>query len=301
MSGVEGGFAAKDVTTVEIIEERFATFEAAQLIRGHGEAPNGAVQGCIMDWASFVTGEEWSDQPSCVSPVLRSFLIRLNDRLGDEDRQALKPYLPKVIGTAGDGQDAARRALAAKYVVNTGLPDWLEMAGMLDRAAQLREMEVTEWTPALYDLLREIRGEAWKVRDKHRASLKAKVLAELKRKGVKGTADAVADAVAAAAADADADAAAAAVADAVADAVAAAAADADAVAVAAAAAGDPWGKTYDAVYAKVKPVYEKRYEALNAGRLPMALALLDDMVDPSKAQALAGSPSSATGDTDGEA
>ena len=36
---------------------------------------------CAMEWVSYIAGEPHSDQPGCVSPVLRAFCIALNDGL----------------------------------------------------------------------------------------------------------------------------------------------------------------------------------------------------------------------------
>ena len=56
---------------------------------------------CAMEWVSHLAGEPHSDQPKCVSPVLRAICIALNDALDDEPRQRLRPYLARTIGTAG--------------------------------------------------------------------------------------------------------------------------------------------------------------------------------------------------------
>ena len=34
---------------------------------------------CAMEWVSYLAGEPHSDQPVCVSPMLRAFCISLND------------------------------------------------------------------------------------------------------------------------------------------------------------------------------------------------------------------------------
>ena len=58
---------------------------------------------CAMEWVSYLGGEPHSDQPACVSPVLRAFCTTLNDNLEDGPRQRLRPYLTRTIGTADDG------------------------------------------------------------------------------------------------------------------------------------------------------------------------------------------------------
>ena len=40
---------------------------------------------CAMEFVAYLAGEPHSDQPKCVSPVLRRYCIALNDRLPDDD------------------------------------------------------------------------------------------------------------------------------------------------------------------------------------------------------------------------
>jgi hypothetical protein len=56
-----------------------------------------------MEWVSYLAGERHSSTPECVSEELRILFISLNDNLLDEERQKLRPYLTRTIGTAGDG------------------------------------------------------------------------------------------------------------------------------------------------------------------------------------------------------
>jgi hypothetical protein len=89
---------------------------------------------------SYLAGEPHSDQPVCVSPVLRRYCIALNDRLDDEQRQKLRPYLARTIGTAGDGKDPERLRLCREWLIRTALPEWCEFAGWDDLAERLRSM-----------------------------------------------------------------------------------------------------------------------------------------------------------------
>jgi hypothetical protein len=94
-----------------IIEERLQKLPELHIDGGaHDQFEKGH---CAMELVSWLAGEKFSDRPSCTSPVLSSFLVRLNDGLPEDLRQELKPYLPRVIGTAGDGQDEARGWLAS--------------------------------------------------------------------------------------------------------------------------------------------------------------------------------------------
>ena len=60
-----------------------------ELKKGSHPAPNGTKEGCLLEWASYLAGEPWSDHPKCVSPIIASFGRRWNDDLDDESRQVL--------------------------------------------------------------------------------------------------------------------------------------------------------------------------------------------------------------------
>jgi hypothetical protein len=281
-----------------LLEDRLPVLETVELKSGsHADFEAGV---CVMELVSYMAGEEFSDHPKCASPVLTSFLIRLNDSLPAELRQKLKPLVPKVIGTR-DGRDEERGWMISDWSIRVALPTWLETAGVKDSATALRELPpITEETFKEARLMvRRIRDEAWERRQGWRKKLRDAVEVELKKRGIeKGAAAAAADAVAAAgaAADAAAVAGAGAAADAAAAAAAAAgaAADAAAVAVAGAAAdaaavadadadADPWGSPYNAVYKKVKPIYEKaigdKYEPVQTELLGSAITLIERMCD----------------------
>ena len=93
----------------------------------HATADDGR---CAMEWVSHLAGEPHSDEPACVSPVLRALCIALNDGLGDVPRQRLRPYLARTIGTAGDGLDEARAWMAMDWLVRTYTPAWLALASI---------------------------------------------------------------------------------------------------------------------------------------------------------------------------
>ncbi len=95
---------------------------------------------CAMEWVSHIAGEPHSDQPTCVSPVLRGFCIALNDGLEDEPRQRLRPFLTRTIGTAGDGWDHHRAWLAMDWLIRTYTATWLAAAGLMDAAGRLRSL-----------------------------------------------------------------------------------------------------------------------------------------------------------------
>jgi hypothetical protein len=85
---------------------------------------------CAMEWVAHLAGETHSDRPECVSPVLGAFARSWNDALEDTTRQRLRPYLGRMIGTAGDGLDDARAWRCADWLARTGAPALLELSGL---------------------------------------------------------------------------------------------------------------------------------------------------------------------------
>jgi hypothetical protein len=111
---------------------------AVTLLKGSHKTRKAGV--CAMELVAWMAGEKHSDSPACVSPVLSSFLRRWNDDLDDDGRQRLKPYLPRVIGTAADGFDADRGWMLTDWMVRCHLPAWLELSGINEPAAKLRSL-----------------------------------------------------------------------------------------------------------------------------------------------------------------
>jgi len=247
---------------------------------------------CLLEAAAYMAGQPWSDSPKCVCPVLAAYGRSLNDRLPDDRRQELKPFLPAMLGTAGDGHAETRRLMAVDWASRVALPLWLDAAGHTARAAQLRAMPaVTDAATReqTHELVLTVRDEMWALRRENwqrlrdEVRVRVRVLEALKDRpaatdaadaaaALAGTATATAaaqaaatDAAAAAAAAlagtataaaqaAATDAAATAAAQAAATATAATAAAAAAATAAAAAGG--WNTVYSKVYAAVKPIYE---------------------------------------------
>lgn len=88
-----------------------------------------------------MAGEPWSDHPQCVCPTLGSFGRTWNDALSDEDRQMLKPYIPRLIGTRTTPDLQDRRAyMAADWAVRTYTPTWLRLINLEEEAAALEAL-----------------------------------------------------------------------------------------------------------------------------------------------------------------
>src|SRR5579875_2423750 len=92
---------------------------------------------CAMEWVSHLAGEPHTDDPGCVSPVLRAMCIALNDGLEHGPRQRLRPYLARTIGTIDDGLDTERGWMAMDWLIAVYTPAWLEQGGLLRAAERL--------------------------------------------------------------------------------------------------------------------------------------------------------------------
>ena len=85
-----------------------ASHQTVRLSKGKHQSPEHGV--CVMELASMLAGEPFTDRPECVCPVVAGFLRTYNDRLDDERRQDLYAYAAAVVGSRGDeALEAARR------------------------------------------------------------------------------------------------------------------------------------------------------------------------------------------------
>lgn len=90
-----------------------ASHQTVTLQAGSHDGPAGGV--CVMELASMLSGERFSDRPACVSPVVAALLRGYNDGLDAGRRQMLKRFAADAVGTATDGvPERARRRMAAR-------------------------------------------------------------------------------------------------------------------------------------------------------------------------------------------
>jgi hypothetical protein len=85
---------------------RAVNYQTATLSQGRHRTPAAGV--CVMELASMVAGDPFSDHPACVSPVIAGFLRGYNDAVGHRGRPVLKRYAVETLGTVA-GRDVERR------------------------------------------------------------------------------------------------------------------------------------------------------------------------------------------------
>jgi hypothetical protein len=84
-----------------------ATFQTVTLRRGaHATPEHGA---CVVELASMLAGERFSDHPRSVCPVIAGFLRVYNDRLPEATLDELYPLAPMVVGSAAKRSIRRRR------------------------------------------------------------------------------------------------------------------------------------------------------------------------------------------------
>jgi hypothetical protein len=73
------------------------THQTIKLSKGkHASPEDGA---CVMELASMLEAEPFSDHPASVCPVIGSLLRAYNDTIDDDRRQDLYAYAAKVVGS----------------------------------------------------------------------------------------------------------------------------------------------------------------------------------------------------------
>jgi hypothetical protein len=85
-----------------------ASHQTIRLSAGKHSSPEEGA--CVMELASMLAGESFTDHPACVCPVIGSFLRAYNDSVGDERRQDLYGYVSMVVGSVAPAEIERARA-----------------------------------------------------------------------------------------------------------------------------------------------------------------------------------------------
>jgi hypothetical protein len=71
--------------------------QTIKLCKGKHTTPEDGA--CVMELASMLAGEPFTDHPASVCPVIGSLLRSYNDAIDDSRRQALYEYASRVVGS----------------------------------------------------------------------------------------------------------------------------------------------------------------------------------------------------------
>ena len=84
------------------------SYQTIKLGKGKHSTPEEGA--CVMELASMLAGEPFTDHPASVCPVIGSFLRSYNDTIDDGRRQALYEYASRVVGSRGSRRAQQERA-----------------------------------------------------------------------------------------------------------------------------------------------------------------------------------------------
>ena len=73
------------------------TYQTIRLSKGKHRSPEHGA--CVMELASMLAGEQFTDHPASVCPVIGALLRSYNDSIDDRRRQDLYAYASKVVGS----------------------------------------------------------------------------------------------------------------------------------------------------------------------------------------------------------
>ncbi len=82
--------------------------QTIKLSKGKHSSPQDGA--CVMELASMLAGEPFTDHPDSVCPAIGSFLRAYNDSVGDGRRQDLYVYASRVVGSRGSIEVERARA-----------------------------------------------------------------------------------------------------------------------------------------------------------------------------------------------
>ena len=147
-------------------DERLAEIMARHIGSGKHDSISDGL--CIMEAVAYVSGNTWTDHPSCACPVISAFLRIWNDGLpNDEERdRLLKSLIPKLVGTRSTVATEKRRAvMVADWYIRVQTPAWLRLAGLTKQADDLASFpEITDFMqcPSMMPTLKAISADASK-------------------------------------------------------------------------------------------------------------------------------------------
>lgn len=113
------------------------TLDLGSLVLSPGVHASAADGTSVMEAVSVLADEPWSNAPATTSPVIATYARSLGDWLSDDDRQGLKPYLARLVGTADPGLEVRRGFICADSAIRTFASLALAAAGLVEEATKL--------------------------------------------------------------------------------------------------------------------------------------------------------------------
>jgi hypothetical protein len=157
-----------------------ASHQTVRLAKGRHRSPR--LGACVMELASMLAGERFSDRPATASPVIAAFLRTYNDGIDDTRRQDLYSLAASTVGTAaGRGVERERmsrclefaRALGARAPSGRGAigiasaeasGSWAALAALRDGPCDQTHERVLTFVGELVALQTKGRPRSWPTR-----------------------------------------------------------------------------------------------------------------------------------------
>lgn len=127
------------------------------LLQGKHESPDEGC--CAMELVAAMAGLPHSDHPACTCPLIASYVRAVNDLLG-RDREQLRPYLRRLIGTNNRRLVRSRTEAALQGVLGTLVPLAAEWDGTPDLTERLRQLANAKEFVAAARLSRKLHAAA---------------------------------------------------------------------------------------------------------------------------------------------
>jgi hypothetical protein len=96
--------------------------QTVRLSAGRHPSPHSGA--CVMELASMLAGEPFTDHPRAVCPVIATVLRAYNDALDDTRRQDLYRFASASVGTRGDRDVRERRFELCREFFGLEVPRW---------------------------------------------------------------------------------------------------------------------------------------------------------------------------------
>ncbi len=94
-----------------------ASHQTIRLSAGRHRSPDDGA--CVMELASMLAGEPFSDHSASVCPVIGAFLRSYNDHVDDARRQGLYGCAARVLGSADPAAERRRAAICLRWARET--------------------------------------------------------------------------------------------------------------------------------------------------------------------------------------
>jgi hypothetical protein len=95
-----------------------------------------------MEAAAWLAGERHSDHPDCTCPVIAAYVRQIGNWASDEQRQQLRFFLPKLIGSRSAEHMAHRGEYFARQAVTVFLPLMYDQLERPEIALQLHKLPI---------------------------------------------------------------------------------------------------------------------------------------------------------------